>query len=93
MSSGSLAEHHDSTTEAEQAEPRLWNRSLVWLPLFTGLVGLALLFVASELTDRKSLPGGLWWIAEALALVAVASSASLSLTRAYQDLALPRRPG
>jgi hypothetical protein len=74
MSSGSLAEHHDSTTEAEQAEPRLWNRSLVWLPLFTGLVGLALLFVASELTDRKSLPGGLWWIGGALSLVAVAAS-------------------
>lgn len=83
MSSGSLAEHRDSTTEAEQAEPRLWNRSLVWLPLFTGLVGLALLFVASELTDRKSLPGGLWWIGGALALAAVAALASLSLTRAY----------
>jgi len=74
MSSGSLVQPDDSTTEGERAEPGLWNRSLVWLPLFTGLVGLALLFVASELTDRKSLPGGLWWIAGALALVAVAAS-------------------
>jgi integral membrane sensor domain MASE1 len=78
-----MAQLHDSTTETERTEPRLWNTCLVWLPLFTGLVGLALLFVASELTDRKSLPGGLWWIGGALALAAVAALASLSLTRAY----------
>ena len=69
-----MARLDDSTTGAERTEPRLGNASLVWLPLLTGLAGLALLFVASELTDWKGLPDGLWWIAGALALAAVAAS-------------------